>query len=271
MPRPRSEWSIEAERRYHAGEKLTDIAKAMGKPEGTVRRCKAEQGWGVKKKVTERSETITERSEIPQGKRATTRKPIKNNPTTNASENDGAAAASRPSVSAVPKTNTQHPKARPGNKNAVGNSGGNGGPPGNKKAVTTGEYETLRYGDLTDEERALLYEPLDIVGEMEQTLLFERVRIRRMNQRVMAAETAPSGMVVDNVIKVQGLGVGKMPVGTQTTADAGVNRADRFDNSLTRVLTGVRKGMAELHKMKSTNADSELVDDWLGGFADDEA
>ncbi len=30
-----------------------------------------------------------------------------------------------------------------GNKRAVGNKGGPGGPPRNKKAVTTGEFETI--------------------------------------------------------------------------------------------------------------------------------
>ncbi|GIO97753.1 hypothetical protein J14TS5_28390 [Paenibacillus lautus] len=43
-----------------------------------------------------------------------------------------------------------------GNKRAVGNKGGSGGPPRNKKAVTTGEYETIWLDALEDEERELL-------------------------------------------------------------------------------------------------------------------
>ncbi|WP_051344094.1 phage terminase small subunit [Alicyclobacillus herbarius] len=35
---------------------------------------------------------------------------------------------------------TKRPGAPRGNRNAVGNRGGPGGPPGNKKAVVTGEY-----------------------------------------------------------------------------------------------------------------------------------
>ena len=38
------------------------------------------------------------------------------------------------------ETNSQNPKARYGNKNALGNAGGNGGPPGNKKAEIHGLY-----------------------------------------------------------------------------------------------------------------------------------
>ena len=58
MPRPRSPKSIEAERRYKAGEKvLADLARSMGVPEGTLRRWKSTQDWDGKKKQTERSET----------------------------------------------------------------------------------------------------------------------------------------------------------------------------------------------------------------------
>ena len=62
MPRARCPESIEAEKQYRAGNKLTDIARSMGVPEGTVRRWKSDQDWDgkkavAKKKITERSET----------------------------------------------------------------------------------------------------------------------------------------------------------------------------------------------------------------------
>lgn len=45
---------------------------------------------------------------------------------------------------AEPKGNVTNRSGAPvGNKNAVGNTGGPGGPSGNKKAVVTGEYETI--------------------------------------------------------------------------------------------------------------------------------
>lgn len=62
MPRARCPESIEAEKRYKAGEKLVDIARSLQVPDGTVRRWKSSQDWegkkaGVnKKKQTERSE-----------------------------------------------------------------------------------------------------------------------------------------------------------------------------------------------------------------------
>ena len=54
------------------------------------------------------------------------------------------------------KTNSQNPKARFGNKNAIGNKGGPGAPPKNKYAVKTKEYMKLYYDDLDDEERAFI-------------------------------------------------------------------------------------------------------------------
>lgn len=56
MPRSRSPDSIRAEELYKAGMSLVDIAKKLGKPEGTVRRWKSTQKWGAEE--SERSETI---------------------------------------------------------------------------------------------------------------------------------------------------------------------------------------------------------------------
>ena len=56
MARSRSPASIEAEKRYKAGEKLVDIAKSLNVVASTVRRWKSDQNWDGKKK-TERSQT----------------------------------------------------------------------------------------------------------------------------------------------------------------------------------------------------------------------
>ena len=45
LPRARSPDSIEAEKMFHDGMALVDIAKKLGKPEGTVRRWKSTQNW----------------------------------------------------------------------------------------------------------------------------------------------------------------------------------------------------------------------------------
>ena len=58
MARSRSPDSIEAEKLYHSGMSLVDIARKLGKPEGTVRRWKSTQKWDDGNK-SERSETNT--------------------------------------------------------------------------------------------------------------------------------------------------------------------------------------------------------------------
>lgn len=55
MPRQRSPDSIKAEELYRTGMNLVDIARELGKPEGTVRRWKSTQKWDEQK--SERSET----------------------------------------------------------------------------------------------------------------------------------------------------------------------------------------------------------------------
>ena len=66
MARARSPDSIEAEKLYKSGMLLVDIAKKLGKPDGTVRRWKATQNWdGVDKSKGKKKEN--ERSEIERG------------------------------------------------------------------------------------------------------------------------------------------------------------------------------------------------------------
>ena len=58
MARSRSQDSIEAEKLYQSGMSLVDIARKLGKPEGTVRRWKSTQKWDDGNK-SERSEIKT--------------------------------------------------------------------------------------------------------------------------------------------------------------------------------------------------------------------
>lgn len=67
MARARSSDSIEAEKLYREGMLLVDIAKKLGKPEGTVRRWKSTQNWEGKSKKN--------KSECSNKKKANVRKP----------------------------------------------------------------------------------------------------------------------------------------------------------------------------------------------------
>lgn len=70
-----------------------------------------------------------------------------------------------------------------GNKNAIGNKGG---PPlGSKNALKTGEFETIWFDTLTEEEQALYGKVnTDTLAQVEQSIVFISFRERRMMERI---------------------------------------------------------------------------------------
>lgn len=73
MPRARSPESVKAEEMYRAGMALVEIAKELGKPEGTVRRWKHTQDWSKSERSdsdkSERSEKKKKKRGAPKGNR----------------------------------------------------------------------------------------------------------------------------------------------------------------------------------------------------------
>jgi len=104
----------EAQSLYENGMKLTDIAKKIGKPDGTVRRWKSEGGWGSCS--SKKKQCGSERSQKETGKKANVRK--------------------------------GKPGAPAGNTNAMGNHGG--APKRNKNAEKHGLFSKCLPGDMLD-------------------------------------------------------------------------------------------------------------------------
>lgn len=74
-----------------------------------------------------------------------------------------------------------------GNQNALGNRGGSGGPPGNKKAVTTGEYEAIWLDALQPDEQELIAQvTTDPVQQADEAITLLTIRERRMLQRIQS-------------------------------------------------------------------------------------
>ena len=129
-------------------------------------------------------------------------------------------------------------------------------------------YETIEFAHITDEdELALLHEPIDEIEEIKKSILNNRIRRHRMMKRISVAENAPGGMVIDSVIKTKGTDkkTGKIDAwdttntldNTQTTAEAAVLRAVKFEDSLTRIDNSARQNIALLHKIKTDSAAQE--------------
>ena len=260
MPKPRSESRDKAQALWleSAGKTpMIEIANQLGLSEGTVRGWKAKDRWDdilngtLQSNGTERSEKNTERS-----KRGTTENP--------AVEGNGAKAT--PLRKAESGNKTQSPKARYGNRNAVGNSGG--APIGNKRALTTGEYETIEYAGLTDEEKALYSKSLDKYEEQYDLLGVQRVIRHRMMRRLDETANAPGGMVIDSVVKTKGTTATKRKPSnttadetidnTQTIADSAAKRVMQLEDALNRNMAGTQRGIAQLHKMEVDDAKKDV-------------
>lgn len=146
--------------------KLKDIAAALGLGETQIRKWKSVDRWAdvLNSNVTNDSNSnVTKRRGAPKGNR-------------NAVGNSGGA-----------------PK---GNQNAKGNRGGNGGPFGNKKAVTTGEYETIWMDALDEDELVLIYQvDTDPIQQADESILLLTIRERRMLKRI--------GLLMDGLTEKQ--------------------------------------------------------------------
>ncbi|WP_084165449.1 phage terminase small subunit [Paenibacillus massiliensis] len=134
--------------------KLKDIAAALSVGETQVRKWKSQDKWAddLNSNVTNESNSNVTKRGAPKGNK-------------NAIGNKGGAP--------------------PGNKNAEGNSGGPGGPYRNKKAVTTGEYETIWLDALEDDEQELIEQiDTDPMVQTDQSIQMYGLRERRMLLRI---------------------------------------------------------------------------------------
>jgi uncharacterized protein YjcR len=136
---------------------LSDLAEKYGIKYPTIKSRKQRQGW---------SKDASENS-------------------TDASHSQKDASKKKRAGPPLGNKNAAGHGAPKGNKNSVGNRGGNGGPPRNKKALKTGEYETIWLDALDDDERQL-YEQIDTdpIYQADETIRMLSLRERRMLLRI---------------------------------------------------------------------------------------
>ena len=160
---------------------------------------------------------------------------------------------------------------QPGNRNAEGHGGT--GPPGNKNAVRTGEFETLFFNTLNWEEQQLT----SMIGlDKEQLLLQEiqllTVREYRMLHRIEALKNAetqqneeekpPPGMTV--VKYTDGLEKGDC---TELKEYAGIlGQIQQIEDALTRVQAKKQKAIEAIHKFGYDDALDAFGCHGIGGI-----
>ncbi|WP_025727724.1 phage terminase small subunit [Heyndrickxia ginsengihumi] len=161
MPRPRDprrDQAFELWKNSGGSKKLKEIAKELGVSDSQVRKWKNQDKWEdqIKGNVTNQTNGNVTKRGAPKGNK-------------NARGNKGG-------------------KAPPGNQNAKGNKGG-AAPKGNKNAVTTGEYETIMW-DFLDEDEKELFESIetDPLYQIDITIRELSIRQRRMMKRIKRIE-----------------------------------------------------------------------------------
>jgi uncharacterized protein YjcR len=166
------------------------------------------------------------------------------------------------------RTTNTAPKTRKagaprGNKNAVGNRGGPGGPPGNKKAVVTGEYETI-YLDALDEEERVLFAAVDtdIGAQLDREIRLLEIRERRMLQRIKRLQDGPEmvSQFEDHSEQSSELH-GNTDIHNERR-EAALDRIQRIEEALTRVQERKAKLLDLKHKVEKGTGpdDSSLAD-----------
>lgn len=152
---------------------------------------------------------------------------------------------------------TKKKGGQPGNKNAVGNDGG--APKENKNAVKTGEFETLFFDALEEDEKQLIGM---IQLDKEQLLLQEiqllTVRERRMLKRIEDIKRAAEDQRDDNTL---GMTAVKYKSGTEEHTmeyQGALGQIQAVEDALTRVQARKQKAIDSLHRYGFDDARLEL-------------
>ena len=152
--------------------------------------------------------------------------------------------------------------AQPGNRNAVGHGGI--GPPGNKNAITTGEFEALLFDCLNDEEKSLAYS----VPEDKQRLLMQEIQLltvreHRMLKRIEAIkgteEKLPSGETIEGMTLIsRKYGIEKDKETDLKEYQGKLGQIQNIEEALTRVQARKQRAIEALHKFGVDKAQLQI-------------
>lgn len=145
-----------------------------------------------------------------------------------------------------------------GNQNAIGNDGG--APEGNKNAVTTGEYETLFFDVLSEEEKQL-YQNLEMQNKkkcIENEYKILSIREYRILKRIKMLQDKEKDMNIERIVKRQYNSNNSNETETVTEAINIITPLQKLEDALTRIQEAKRKCLDTLHKMETDDRKLEL-------------
>lgn len=221
---------------------LVSIAEELNETAGTVRGWKSKDKWDSKLNGTFQTKN-TERS-IQNSKKSKANKKITSSIY---QKNDSVPIMSTNQNSETNSNTKTNKKGAPkGNKNAVGNSGGNGAIEGNKNALSTGEYESIIFKNiLGKEERSIFGRDIDVKDKLLEQLHILEVREYRIFQRIKEFEEGERLSLSAVTIVSEEDGTKKS---NTTTMRAKHDEILKLEDALTRVESAILRVIDKLRK-----------------------
>lgn len=158
------------------------------------------------------------------------------------------------------KRKSNRKQAQKGNQNAKGNKGGTGAKIGNKNALTTGEYETILYDVLSEEEQSL-YKKLEIQDKknvLQEEFKILTIRELRILKRIKELKDKNKDMNIEKIIQRKYSSTIEKETETTTEAVNVITPLQKLEDALTRIQDQKRKCVDSLHKIENDDRRMEL-------------
>ena len=158
------------------------------------------------------------------------------------------------------KRKSNRKQAQKGNQNAKGNKGGTGAKAGNKNALTTGEYETILYDVLSEEEQSL-YKKLEIQDKksvLQEEFKILAIRELRILKRIKELKDKNKDMNIEKIIQRKYSSTIEKETETTTEAVNIITPLQKLEDALTRIQDQKRKCVDSLHKIENDDRRMEL-------------
>lgn len=146
-----------------------------------------------------------------------------------------------------------------GNQNALGNNGG--AKEGNKNALTTGQYETIMFSTMTEEEKNF-YLGFQIPKSKRECLEDEykmlKTREFRIMKRIAQIQNKEKDMNIERIVKRQYSSSTSNETETVTEAINVVTPLQKLEEALTKIQNAIMKCIDSLHRIENDDRKLEL-------------
>ena len=148
----------------------------------------------------------------------------------------------------------------------LGNQNATGGPDGNKKAVTTGEFEAIWLDQLEPIERGLVDKvSTDKLEQLNEQVRLTGIRIRRMLERIAQLKAMPEGERDDGLSLVETVDESGEKAVSKVKRKGRLGQIQAIEDALTRVQGHMAKLIDSKHRMEMDGSGTSGDDDDFNG------